>query len=130
MRFALCLVAAMLLAVGGCNAPVASSAQTIGPSAEDQEAALELVWEGVYGMTLAQRPAITWLPVDDASDEYSTLGNMRIRWTGALISDTHFSVWLEGDREWLVYPSGELAPAAEVDRLTHQAQDSLRAAGL
>jgi hypothetical protein len=81
-------------------------------------------------MPRAQRPVIVWLAPSDDTGEYSTPGHVNIVWNGTLISDTHFSVWLEGDREWLVYPRGELAPGAEVNRLASAAQAALWAAGL
>jgi hypothetical protein len=138
MRF---LVAAMVL-VAGCNAPPMPPVQTLGPAPGDQEQALRLVWEGVYGMQREQRPRITWWEscpdrlTGAASDpvcasEYSTPGEDNLAWTGSLISDTHFSAWLDADRIFIVYPTyfPSTLPA-ESERLTRAAQAALRAAGL
>jgi len=122
------LLALLLFAASACSQTRPTSAAS--PLAQDQEVALEIVWEGVYGMTVAQRPTITWLAPDDTSDEYSTLGHLDIVWTGSTISATHFSAWLEGDREWLVFPPGELDSSANAARLTQAAQNALGAAGL
>lgn len=144
------LVAAMLVFVGGCSggAEHAASYLVAGPSPHDQEAALRLVWEGVYGMTRDSLPTITWWKAcpdghgnEGCYDEYSTPGDVNVIWIGTnpttgvdlagrLISDTTYSTALEYEREWQVYPSGELAPQSEVDRLTRAAQVALRAAGL
>lgn len=120
------IVALLVLAVVGCAGQAPSG--TIGPDAASQERALQLVWEGTYGMSVDSRPSITWSLSD--ADEYSTPGDMHLQWNGTTISDTHFSAWLEGEREWIVYPNGTLAPQAEVNRLTGDAQKALIAAGL
>src|SRR5262249_25709190 len=101
----------------------------------------QIVWEGVYGMDIASRPTIVWWqacpggqPNTPCYDEYSTKGDINLIWSGSIpeiglsmpgttISATHFSAWLEGNREWILYP-GTFAPAAEVNRLTSSAQNA------
>ena len=56
MRYALVLVA-----LAGCsNVATSPAVQVQGPSVADQGRALQLVWEGVYGMEPESRPKVTW----------------------------------------------------------------------
>jgi hypothetical protein len=151
-RTALVALLALALLVAGCGGsqPGAASegVRVAGPAAADQERALKLVWEGVYGMHRAQRPRITWWQAcpdghenEGCYDEYTTPGDVNLIWVGAipelgidapgtLISATHFSEALEADWEWLTFPPGQLATSARASQLTHVAQGALRAAGL
>jgi len=131
--------------ISACAAAPRPSGDVVGPSATDQEAALEIVWEGVYGMEVASRPAsITWWPSDGcgedlnitgatvegacAADSEGSKGYVYIRWEGS-ISASNFSRALVMWRQYLM--TGAMTkPSADDFSLVNAAQDELGAGGL
>lgn len=136
-------IVAML--VTGCSAATSTPVAATGPSAQDQETALEIVWEGIYGMERESRPAsITWWPSDGcheelnatgisaadtcASDSEGSKGDIYVRWEGSL-SASSFSRALVMWRQYLT--TGAMTrPSVDDFGLIDSAQSELSLAGL
>jgi len=136
---------ALTIVSGGCAQAPRHAA--VGPSALDQETALEIVWENAYGMERASRPAsIRWWPTNGchedldvtgfteadpgicAADSESSTGNIYIRWEGSFAA-SNFARALVMWRQYLM--TGTMTKPSEGDlELISIANDNLKTAGL
>lgn len=146
MKAIIAVAVVALPVVAGCagKAQVDRSASTVGPSEQDQETALEIVWEEALQMPAASRPLVRWLSPCAAPDEVAAgtievstqakcwantarPGSMDLMWFGR-ISDARsdFAWLLTSEKAWRLgasYYDGQRAEAAA-------AQVQLEAAGL
>lgn len=134
--------AMLLLAAMACGcANQATPEPVIGPSPVSQEAALGIVWEGVYGMERESRPtSITWWKADGCGEEQSFAGTIEglcasdseggngdiyMRWEGSISAST-FSRALVMWRQYLM--TGAMTRPSPVDiELVNAANDMLLA---
>ena len=135
------LLMAMLIGATGCASSVSapnSPDLPVGPVAQDQEVALELVWEGIYGMERESRPPLTWFTgcVPDRlhvvvtpecwTGQATPAGGVELLWTGSTISATDFTKELDSWRGYLL--NGKFVPWDLT--LINRAQTALDSAGL
>lgn len=138
MRFSLCLALVTVALLGGCSTGGQSATQAIGPDAQSQEAALEIVWEGLYGMDRESRPPLTWfhgciadklhvVVTPECWGEQATPAiGVELQWIGPRISDSLFSKGLDAWHGYLMNGKFVEWDLARVD----ESQRDLIAAGL
>jgi hypothetical protein len=136
-------IVAVLLSAG-CTAEPEPTAPRNAPTAENQELALQIVWDDVYGMAGKRRPSITWWVACDVPGgaDFANPGGVcyadtvrpdltiDARWYGSFTdARSTFVIDLFYAKGWALYGESQIEAQKE-PLLPAKARAALQAAGL